>query len=100
MVMRSPHGGFAVAAFAFPKATVENPHATMETIFDSHSHAAIAEGVNSMLEAQRLGEAWLRKYKRGLVLTPCACEPMTSATTVRTARPWQPWMGRTGRKAA
>jgi hypothetical protein len=85
LIVRDPNGKFSVAAFAFPKSTVENPNASLEAIFDQHSHAVVGEAVRSLAEAQRLGEAWLRKYKRGLVLAPCACETMTTAAV--TGRP-------------
>lgn len=86
MIVTDPHGTFAVAGFAFPKSTHENPNATMGMVFDAHSHAVVAEGVRSLPEAKRLGEAWLKKYRKGLVLAPCDCETLTEASVPAGAR--------------
>jgi hypothetical protein len=77
LIGMGPDGRFHVMGVGFPKATLESGDSSMQRFFDAHSHAVIAEGVVSLKKAQLLGEAWALKFRRGLVLTPCACEDMT-----------------------
>lgn len=44
-----------------------------------HAHAIIAEDVATLTQAKKLGEAWAKKFRKGLVLAPCACEDMVDA---------------------
>ena len=52
---------------------------SMGEVFDTHAHAIIAEKATSLAQAKRLGDAWARKFRKGLVLAPCACEAMVEA---------------------
>jgi hypothetical protein len=69
---------YGVAGVAMPKETLGGG---AQDFFDNHSHAVVAEGV-SLAEAKRLGEAWAKKFRKGLVLAPCACEDMVDAVGV------------------
>jgi hypothetical protein len=69
---------FTVAGVAFPDAS-DARSGGMGAFFDNHAHAIIAEGVRSLAEAKKLGDAWARKFRKGLVLAPCACEDMVEA---------------------
>jgi hypothetical protein len=78
MIVRSSKRGYGVAGVGFPKATIDAAGG-LGAFFDGHSHAVIAEDVRSLAEAKRLGDAWARKFRKGLVLAPCACEDMIEA---------------------
>jgi hypothetical protein len=75
-VARGPSRRYAVMALSTP-----NGFLGMGTagVLDDHAHAVIAEDVRSLAEAKRLGEAWAKKFRKGLVLAPCACEDMVDA---------------------
>jgi hypothetical protein len=75
-VARGPSRRYAVMALSTPNGFLGMGTAN---VLDDHAHAVIAEDVRSLAEAKRLGEAWAKKFRRGLVLSPCACEDMVEA---------------------
>lgn len=70
--------GYVVVAQAHPDDVT-----SMGEVFDTHAHAIIAEKATSLAQAKRLGDAWARKFQKGLVLAPCACEAMVEAPRTR-----------------
>lgn len=77
MIIADPkaRGRYGVAGVGMPKETLGGG---VQDFFDNHSHAVVADGV-SLAEAKRLGEAWAKKFRKGIVLAPCACEDMVDA---------------------
>jgi hypothetical protein len=67
---------YAVMALSTPTGSIGMGTAG---VLDDHAHAVIAEDVRSLAEAKRLGEAWAKKFRKGLVLAPCPCEDMVEA---------------------